>query len=99
MVQKAEARVLRRLNKIIMHILFIHRAFPAQFGRLALELTKRYGWKCSFLIDHISRCPEPSGEMLSRLELHQIPLASAFRSQKNLPWAQPFGHYLELCQA
>jgi glycosyltransferase involved in cell wall biosynthesis len=63
-----------------------------------LELTKRHGWKCSFLIDHISRCPEPSQEMLSRLELHQIPLASAFRSQKNLPWAQRFGHYLELCQ-
>src|SRR6266851_1892922 len=82
-----------------MHILFIHRAFPAQFGRLALELTKRYGWKCSFLIDHISRCPEPSQEMLSRLELHQIPLASAFRSQKNLPWAQRFGPYLELCKA
>jgi glycosyltransferase involved in cell wall biosynthesis len=82
-----------------MHILFSHRAFPAQFGRLALELTKRYGCKCSFLIDHISRCPEPSPEMLSRLQLYPIPLSLAFRSQKNPPWAQRFGQYLELCEA
>ena len=33
--------------KIAMHILFIHQAFPAQFGRVALELTKRYGWQCN----------------------------------------------------
>lgn len=82
-----------------MHILFTHRAFPAQFGQLALELTKRYGWRCSFLIDHISRCPEPSPEMLARLELHQVALSAAFRSQKNPPWAQSYGRYLELCQA
>ena len=25
-----------------MHVLFIHDAFPAQFGRLGLELTKTY---------------------------------------------------------
>ena len=29
-----------------MHVLFIHQAFPAQFGRLALELTRAYGWEC-----------------------------------------------------
>jgi glycosyltransferase involved in cell wall biosynthesis len=82
-----------------MHVLFTHRAFPAQFGQLALELTKRYGWKCSFLIDQISRCPEPSPEMLARLELHQIALPPAFQAERNIPWAQNFGHYLELCQA
>src|SRR6059058_1335646 len=82
-----------------MHILFTHRAFPAQFGQLALELTKRYGWKCSFLIDHISRCPEPSPEMLARLKLHQISLSPEFRSQKNPPWAQSYGRYLELSGA
>src|SRR5438067_13036382 len=82
-----------------MHILFVHRAFPAQFGQLALELTRRYGWKCSFLIDHLSRCPEPSPEMLAELTLHQIPLSPAFRSQKHVPWAQSYGHYLELCHA
>src|SRR5262249_40323647 len=83
-----------------MHILFTHRAFPAQFGQLALELTKRYGWKCSFLIDHTSRCPEPSQEMFARLKLYQIPLSAEFRSQqKNISWPQSYGRYLELCQA
>ncbi len=82
-----------------MHILFTHRAFPAQFGQLGLELSKRYAWKCSFLIDHISRCPEPTEEMLSRLSLYQIPLSAAFRAEKNPPWAQSFGRYLEVCQA
>ncbi|HLJ91729.1 MAG TPA: glycosyltransferase [Gemmataceae bacterium] len=82
-----------------MHILFTHRAFPAQFGQVALELSKRYGWRCSFLIDHISRCPEPTEEMVSRLNLYQIPLSAAFRAQKSPPWAQSFGRYLEVCQA
>lgn len=82
-----------------MHILFTHRAFPAQFGQLALELTKRYGWKCSFLIDHTSRCPEPSPEMFERLKLYQIPLSPEFRAQqKSTPWPQSYGRYLELCQ-
>src|SRR5260370_27745540 len=82
-----------------MHILFTHRVFPAQFGQLALELTQRYGWQCSFLIDHMSRCPEPSQELIRHLKLHQIPLSAGFRSQKNVPWAQTYGRYLELCQA
>src|SRR5260370_21810846 len=99
MVQKAEARVLRRLNKIIMHVLFIHDAFPAQFGQVALELTKRYGWKCSFLIDYLSPCPEPSQEMLRLLKLYQIPLPAEFRSRKEVPWPQNYGRYLELCEA
>ena len=56
-----------------MHVLFIHQAFPAQFGRLALELTKRHGWKCSFLIQDLSSCPVPTPEMLQRLDLHRPP--------------------------
>ena len=54
-----------------MHVLFIHQAFPAQFGRLALELTRRYGWKCSFLIEDLSNCPTPTPEMLEKLQLHR----------------------------
>ena len=42
------------------NVLFIHDAFPAQFGRLALELTKRHGWHCSFLVQSLSSCPTPS---------------------------------------
>ena len=56
-----------------MHVLFIHRAFPAQFGQAALELTRRYGWKCSFIVEHLSRCPSPSPEMMERLHLHVLP--------------------------
>src|SRR6185437_3675501 len=81
----------------VMHVLFVHRAFPAQFGRLALELTRRYGWKCSFVIEHLSRCPEPSPEMLRHLDLHYLPhLASATGPS---PWPQRYGQVMERAQA
>src|SRR5262249_45381334 len=82
-----------------MHVLFIHQAFPAQFGRLALELTERHGWRCSFLVGSISRCPTPSAAMLERLELQQIPLPPDYRPQEATPWPQSYGRYLELCRA
>jgi glycosyltransferase involved in cell wall biosynthesis len=82
-----------------MHVLFIHQAFPAQFGRLALELTRRHGWKCRFLIHHLSSCPLPSPEMLQALELHRIPTGPGWREQKVTPWPQNYGRYLELCAA
>jgi hypothetical protein len=63
-----------------MHVLFIHRAFPAQFGRLAFELTRRYGWKCSFVIEHLSRCPEPLPEMLEAVQIHALPRPQARES-------------------
>jgi glycosyltransferase involved in cell wall biosynthesis len=82
-----------------MHVLFIHQAFPAQFGRLALELTRRHGWKCRFLIHNLSSCPLPLPEMLQALELHRIPTGSGWREQKATPWPQSYGRYLELCTA
>lgn len=82
-----------------MHILFIHQAFPAQFGRLALELTKRYGWRCSFLIEDLSNCPTPSADMLQQLDIQRIPLSAAFRADPPTPWPQIFGRYLELSRA
>jgi glycosyltransferase involved in cell wall biosynthesis len=81
-----------------MHVLFIHDAFPAQFGRLGLELTKRYGWRCSYLIQSLSSCPTPTTEMLQALELHQLPLAAEHRSSDGIPWPQIFGMFLEQCQ-
>lgn len=81
-----------------MHVLFIHQAFPAQFGRLALELATRHGWRCSFLIEDLSTCPTPSPAMLERLELHRIPLSAEFRADPPTPWPQIYGRYLELCQ-
>jgi glycosyltransferase involved in cell wall biosynthesis len=81
-----------------MHVLFIHQAFPAQFGRLALELTKRYGWRCSFLIQSLSSCPTPSAEMLERLELHRLTLSAELRDDTPLPWPQTYNRYLEWCR-
>jgi len=82
-----------------MHILFIHRAFPAQFGRLALELTRRYGWKCSFLIEHLSRCPSPSREMLGQMDLHQFALGPEMRPNEMVPWPQAYGQWLDVARA
>jgi glycosyltransferase involved in cell wall biosynthesis len=79
-----------------MHVLFVHRAFPAQFGRLALELTRRYGWKCTCLVRHLSRCPTPSPEMLAAVEL--LPL-EADGDGRDVPWPQAHGHALELGRA
>ena len=82
-----------------MHVLFIHDAFPAQFGRLALELTKRYGWQCSFLVEDLSRCPTPTPEMLQKLDVQRIPLSEEYRKNRDIPWAQVYGRYLESCRA
>jgi glycosyltransferase involved in cell wall biosynthesis len=77
-----------------MRLLFIHEAFPAQFGRLALELTERYGWHCTCLFQHLSRCPTPSAAMLQRLALIQLPPDSDPEPPGGRPWAQRYGHAL-----
>ncbi len=82
-----------------MNILFLHDAFPAQFGRLALELVRRRGWSCRFLTQSLSSCPTPTSEMLEALEIRQIPLAAEHRSSEGIPWPQIQGHFLEQCQA
>ena len=84
---------------IDMHVLFLHDAFPAQFGRLGLELKKRYGWRCSFLVQSLSSCPTPTPEMLRELELQQLPLTAEHRSKEGIPWPQIYGVYLEQCES
>jgi len=32
-----------------MHVLFVHKNFPAQFGHIAEHLVDRLGWQCSFV--------------------------------------------------
>lgn len=82
-----------------MNVLFVHRAFPAQFGRLALELTERYGWKCHCLVDHLSGCPTPSPAMLEKVQVIQLPSAAERLARKVSPWPQRFGHTLEVGEA
>src|SRR5262245_23155696 len=82
-----------------MRVLFVHLAFPAQFGRLALELRRRYGWECTFLVQNLSRCPTPTPDMLEGLALHRMPLPADFRTQEVTPWAQSYGRYLEVARA
>src|SRR5947209_8425617 len=82
-----------------MHVLFIHQAFPAQFGRTALELTQRHGWQCSFLIAHVSTCPAPAPEMLQRLQVMRLPLSPDYKAKTVVPWSQSYGRFLELGQA
>jgi glycosyltransferase involved in cell wall biosynthesis len=82
-----------------MHVLFIHQAFPAQFGRLALELKRRYAWECTFLVEGMSICPTPTPEMLESVRIYQLPLSAQFRTNAPTPWPLKYGLYLELCQA
>jgi glycosyltransferase involved in cell wall biosynthesis len=78
-----------------MHLLFVHQAFPAQFGRLALELTRRYGWRCTFLVQHLSRCPTPERDMLEQLTLIGVPRDPSIPTPS--PWTQSLSDYLRLC--
>jgi glycosyltransferase involved in cell wall biosynthesis len=78
-----------------MHVLFVHRAFPAQFGRLALELTLRYGWQCTCVFEHLSRCPTPSPQMRERLDLLPLPPTAGSRPDASLPWPQIYADALE----
>jgi glycosyltransferase involved in cell wall biosynthesis len=80
-----------------MHVLFIHRAFPAQFGQLAFELTRRYGWRCSVLAEHLSRCPSASAEMLQAIDLHHLPRPLPSPGRR-VAWPQLFGEALVRAQ-
>src|SRR5947209_322930 len=78
-----------------MHILFLHDAFPAQFGRLGLELAERHGWRSSYLIRNLSRCPEPSPAMLERLEIHRYALPPSPDGEAMPPWPRIYGRFVE----
>lgn len=81
-----------------MHVLFIHQAFPAQFGRLAYELAKDHGWKCSFLIEDLSTCPTPTPEMLRTLDIQKIVIPDEERDNRPTPWPQIYGKFLVLAK-
>jgi glycosyltransferase involved in cell wall biosynthesis len=83
---------------VVVNVLFIHDAFPAQFGQLALELVRQRGWHCRFLVQSLSSCPTPSAEMLKAVELHLVPKSAEHRTSDGIPWPQIYGHYLDQCQ-
>jgi glycosyltransferase involved in cell wall biosynthesis len=80
-------------------LLFLHDAFPAQFGHVALELNRRAGWESHFVVESISNCPTPSPEMLERLDVRSYPLSAEYRKRGATPWPQIYGKFLELCEA
>jgi glycosyltransferase involved in cell wall biosynthesis len=81
------------------NVLFIHDAFPAQFGRLGQELATRHGWKCDFLVQSLSSCPTPTPEMLQAVELHQMPMTAEHKTGEGIPWPQIYGQFLDQCRS
>src|SRR5262245_49933774 len=69
-----------------MHVLFLHQSFPGQFGRFALEMKRRHGWRCSFLVEAEGTCPAPTAEERAELPLHRI--APVLPKGEITPWRQ-----------
>jgi glycosyltransferase involved in cell wall biosynthesis len=80
------------------HVLFIHQAFPAQFGRLALELTEHFGWRCTMLVEALSSCPIPTPRMLEALEFLPLPAVMQEGIPDPTPWPQVYGRFLGQCR-
>lgn len=79
-----------------MRMLFVHRAFPAQFGRIGLELKKQHGWDCRYIVGHLTSCPTPTPEMLATLPIFK--LAPAERERELTPWSEAYGQYLQMAE-
>ena len=43
-----------------MHVLFVHKNFPAQFGHIAAYLIKQKGYRCTFDVQVASAAMDPS---------------------------------------
>ncbi len=69
-----------------MHVVFLHQSFPGQFGRFALEMKRRHGWRCTFFVEGHGTCPSPSAE--ERAELTVYPIARVIPRGEITPWRQ-----------
>jgi glycosyltransferase involved in cell wall biosynthesis len=49
-----------------MHILFVHQNFPAQFGHIASYLTRRHGFRCTF----VSQTPAGQAGGIEKIQYH-----------------------------
>ncbi len=82
-----------------MNILFIHQAFPAQFGGLGLELKRRHGWNVAYIYEEMTTCPAPTPEILNEIQHKCLDLTPDQREHAPMPWPQIQGRFLELCVA
>jgi glycosyltransferase involved in cell wall biosynthesis len=80
-----------------MRILFMHQVVPGQFGHLALEFTRRFGWECHFLTRDMGDCPSPSPEMLNHLRVERFQPPP--RPAGIIPWQEAFAVTLETARA
>jgi glycosyltransferase involved in cell wall biosynthesis len=86
-----------------MHVMFIHPNFPAQFGHVAMHLSTRLGWPCTFVtgVDtssaqlpfsrvtyRLGSAPQESNDP-SKLTIHTEGALSVYASLKGLPQIQP----------
>jgi glycosyltransferase involved in cell wall biosynthesis len=76
-----------------MHVLFLHQSFPAQFGRFALEMQRRHGWRCSFLVEDAGTCPAPTAEELAELPRYRVP--PVLPKGEITPWRQTYRRSLQ----
>ncbi|MEX2142597.1 MAG: glycosyltransferase [Pirellulales bacterium] len=74
-----------------MHILYVHRNFPAQFGHIAARLIEERGWQCTFASERPGG--NPGGIRLLQYKIDE-------RNKDGVhPIAQPFDEYGRHCLA
>ena len=83
-----------------MNILFIHQAFPAQFGRLAPGTDQAVRLAVQLPDREPVELPDAdAGDARDSSQLHRIPVTPEDRDRDPTPWPQIHGKFLGLCRA